>query len=248
MEIIGIISGKGGIGKSTIAKNLSIKISEENKVLLIDSDFGFRTLDLMLKEENAIYDIYDFSKNLDDFESINNVEDYENLDFICASQSKTIEDCNMEILKTKLEKFSGTYKYIIVDIPRDEKTIVKWSQIVNRFLIITDDSDVSLRLTDKIMFIFLKNKIIKELNIIFNKIRKPEDFNLEEKYEIFMGPNIKIISYIPFLLNLEIEDYDKFMDYMGDILLYIDTGNINIRESEKNNNEEKGFLKKIFGK
>ena len=112
----------------------------------------------MLNAEDSIYDLYDFANNSDDDMCINNIEDNENLDFICASQSKKVSDIDIDILKEKFENLSSDYKYILVDIPRDEESIVFWGEILDKFIVLTEDNPVSLRLTDKIMYIFLKNK------------------------------------------------------------------------------------------
>ena len=45
-DIIGLISGKGGVGKTTITACLGAALSEQGyRVLLCDGDFGLRDLD-----------------------------------------------------------------------------------------------------------------------------------------------------------------------------------------------------------
>ena len=60
-NIVLITSCKGGVGKSTVAANLSIFLASSGKrVLLIDCDLGMRCLDLILgMEDNVVYDLYD---------------------------------------------------------------------------------------------------------------------------------------------------------------------------------------------
>lgn len=244
MKKIGIISGKGGSGKSIIASSLAKELSKESNTLLIDSDLGFRTLDLMLNCENTIYDIYDFSMGIEDEMCINKVEDNEKLDFLCASQSKTVDDIDFSKIKDNLDTLSK-YEYVIVDIPRDEKTIVAWADIVDEFILITEDNDISLRLTDKIMYIFIKNKIRRPIKVVFNKVDSNKEFDLEKKYELFMGPNVKIISKIPKFYNIEEEDLEEFLLFIRDIVEVIKGNDIVFREKKV---EEKTFIQKLLGK
>lgn len=48
-EIITVTSGKGGVGKSSVVINLAISLKRRGrKVLVIDTDFGFSNIDVML--------------------------------------------------------------------------------------------------------------------------------------------------------------------------------------------------------
>jgi septum site-determining protein MinD len=60
-RVITITSGKGGVGKTTIAANLSVALAMEgHRVVVIDADVGLRNLDMMLGLENRIvYDLVD---------------------------------------------------------------------------------------------------------------------------------------------------------------------------------------------
>lgn len=56
-----IVSGKGGVGKSTITANMGYALAKKGKrVLLVDLDFGLNSLDLLLScKENIVFDIQD---------------------------------------------------------------------------------------------------------------------------------------------------------------------------------------------
>jgi septum site-determining protein MinD len=60
-RVITITSGKGGVGKTTIAANLSVALAMSgHRVVVIDADVGLRNLDMMLGLENRIvYDLVD---------------------------------------------------------------------------------------------------------------------------------------------------------------------------------------------
>lgn len=56
-----VTSGKGGVGKTSVAANLGIRLSRAGKrVCIIDADFGLNNLDVVTGVENlVIYDIAD---------------------------------------------------------------------------------------------------------------------------------------------------------------------------------------------
>ena len=60
-RIIMVTSCKGGVGKSTVSANLAIKLALDGwRTLLIDCDFGVRSLDLIMGlEDRIIFDITD---------------------------------------------------------------------------------------------------------------------------------------------------------------------------------------------
>jgi flagellar biosynthesis protein FlhG len=62
-EIITVTSGKGGVGKSSLALNMAISLSRRGRrTLLIDTDFGFSNIDVMLGVKTR-YDLLDVIKH-----------------------------------------------------------------------------------------------------------------------------------------------------------------------------------------
>ncbi len=60
-KVFGIVSGKGGVGKSTISVGLGLAFAQKgNSVLLVDMDEGLRCLDLLLGiESQTVFDLSD---------------------------------------------------------------------------------------------------------------------------------------------------------------------------------------------
>ena len=60
-KVLTITSGKGGVGKTTLAANLGIALAMQGqRVVIIDADVGLRNLDVMMGLENRIvYDLVD---------------------------------------------------------------------------------------------------------------------------------------------------------------------------------------------
>ncbi len=65
-RIFSIMSGKGGVGKSTLASSLACYYAGRNmKTVLIDGDIGLRCADLMLDvQDRVVYDLGDVKENL----------------------------------------------------------------------------------------------------------------------------------------------------------------------------------------
>jgi MinD-like ATPase involved in chromosome partitioning or flagellar assembly len=57
-HIYTVLSGKGGVGKSTLCANVAVSLSQQGKkVLLIDGDVSLRSLDMLLGlDEMVVYD------------------------------------------------------------------------------------------------------------------------------------------------------------------------------------------------
>lgn len=65
-EVIVITSGKGGVGKSTLASGLGVRLAGlGRRAVLIDMDMGLRSLDIMLGlEHKVVYDLADVADGM----------------------------------------------------------------------------------------------------------------------------------------------------------------------------------------
>ena len=77
-RVITVTSGKGGVGKTTLAANIGVALAQmEKKVLLIDLDIGLRNLDLVLGIQNIIvYDLIDVYEEKIDFVAMRVLKKY----------------------------------------------------------------------------------------------------------------------------------------------------------------------------
>jgi septum site-determining protein MinD len=118
-KVILIASGKGGVGKSTLAVNCGAALAARGKkVLLIDSDAGLRSLDLMLAvSDRVIYDISDVISGRCEPARAIIVTDCHNLHLMSASQTDFPEMVDISAIQTLYKGLSQYYDYVIVDSP-----------------------------------------------------------------------------------------------------------------------------------
>ncbi|MFA5527606.1 MAG: AAA family ATPase, partial [Peptostreptococcales bacterium] len=114
-EVITVVSGKGGVGKTTITSNIGIALSRlGNKVLVVDSDMGLRNLDLALgMENNIVYDMIDLLEGIcQKRQAIIRDKRYKNFYLMSSSQTRSnvVTPDKMKSLFSQLKK---DYDYII---------------------------------------------------------------------------------------------------------------------------------------
>lgn len=177
-NIIVVTSCKGGVGKSTIAANISVFLAHMGKkTLLIDCDLGIRCLDIILGLENSIvYDLYDIlvhgipvSKAVVDCGVDSKL-------FFCAAPYKYEPN-----EKFTVESFANTigeaveaenYEYVIIDTAADLRYSLNMAAaLANMALIIATHHPASIRGAERAGVLLdeinVKNKI-KEKRMIVN--------------------------------------------------------------------------------
>lgn len=113
-----VISGKGGVGKSTLTVGLARALCRRGKkVLLIDGDIGLRSLDLLLQVGvQAVFSWLDICENRCDTESAVLKEDA-NTPALLTAPASLPADFTAERFGALLQQFEDTYDFIFVDAP-----------------------------------------------------------------------------------------------------------------------------------
>lgn len=111
---IAVVSGKGGVGKSTLVCGLGLQLAKQGKkVLLIDADEGLSCLDIMLGvSENLLFNLCDvFLERCGVDDAICHSE--YGVDFIGAPSA--FGEIDGDKLKSLVDELKKKYEYIFID-------------------------------------------------------------------------------------------------------------------------------------
>ncbi len=115
-----IASGKGGVGKTTVAANVAAALSERHRVLVIDADLDLSNLDLAVGlRGNHIFDlqdVYNGACSLED--AILSVPGYPKLHALFAPLYREVSVPSLlRFVKKTAEGMRKRYDYIFIDCP-----------------------------------------------------------------------------------------------------------------------------------
>lgn len=201
-----ITSGKGGVGKSTVAAYLGVDLCKQgNKVLLIDMDEGLRSLDLMLDvSSHTLFDVSDIIKgNCNVNQAVIPVKQCQNLYLLPAPV--TVNSLNspkgMRVLCNKLSEF---FDFIIIDSPAGVgKGFNNAISGADNALVVVNADPVSVRDGAYVAKLLRENKI-KNIRLVINKIdidliKKGILYNIDE---IIDATTLQLIAAIPYDIEL----------------------------------------------
>lgn len=169
-----ITSGKGGVGKSTLASSLAIALSESgHSVLLVDTDIGLRCDDLMLDMQNSI--IYDFGDLMENPETENALQQhpvYRGLYLLSAPQMMTAGEVEKKRFRRMIGALKGRFDFVLLDSPAGVgRSLKNTLGCADETIVVCTMDDVSLRDAEKI------GQLLSEANeahpsVVFNKVDK----------------------------------------------------------------------------
>ena len=170
---IAIVSGKGGVGKTTIACGLGLSLAKSGySVCLVDLDVGLNNLDVLLGLENkVVYDLGDCIEGRCRIKQalIGDVN-FENL-YLLPSMRFTKTDISYSDIKSITDKLAGVFDYVIIDAPAGtginfEISVMACSQVI----VVVTPHVASLRDADKVIGL-VKGADIENISVVVNRIR-----------------------------------------------------------------------------
>ncbi len=158
-QVIMIASGKGGVGKSSLAAALSVSLATRgHRVLLIDADLGLRNLDLMLSlQDKVLFELSDCLQrrcSLD--EALVSHPRLATLSLIVGGQDAKPKDFSGKDLSRIMRTLKDRFDYLLIDCPAGiGRGIRNFIGLADKYLLVATPDEVCLRDTEKLGRIIL---------------------------------------------------------------------------------------------
>lgn len=173
-EIISVISGKGGTGKSTISAGIAVTLAQAGvKVLVVDLDVGLRALDIMLGLENSVvYDIGDLIAGRVNMEkAVVFHKSYSCLRLLSAPIS-VVDGFDIQRLIAIIQSCKSIYDYIILDLPAGLGLgVIMTKALADLGIVVTTTDPVTMRDARRICDAISRDSKV-QLKLIINRVSK----------------------------------------------------------------------------
>lgn len=200
-KIFTVISGKGGVGKSTFCVNTALTLGEKGyKILLIDGDISLRSLDLLLNlEENLVYDWSDIMCNRCNKNSA--VLCYDDNIHLLPAPLEMPDGLNEISFKELVNLFASDYDFIFIDSPAGVGELQQiYAKASNQCIVVATPDNISARSAYVTGNLLVKSGIKEEnIRLIINRfnekaIKKGNFLNIDEIIDITY---IRLLGVIP---------------------------------------------------
>ena len=197
-KVFGVVSGKGGVGKSTVSVGLGLSLAQSGrKVLLVDMDEGLRCLDLLLAvDKTVVFDLSDIIGGKDIGDALYESGIQKGLFLIPAPQK--IGDLDKEIFTSFVLAVKEMFDVVIFDFPAGiDIPIYKCLPTDTQFLTVAVPDPVSIRDASAISFELLESSINSRLIINRFKYKVKKKYRFKNIDDIIDSASLRLIGIVP---------------------------------------------------
>lgn len=203
---LSILSGKGGVGKTSIALNLAFGLYEMNQdTLLVDCDLGLANLDVMLgiSPEKSFQDILNLDSSIE--ESICRLEK-KGLDLIPAASGVTdilvLDEDRQRMVVEKMNGSVGNYNYLIMDLGAGiSPTVLSFARMTHHRILVITPEPTSLTDAYALIKVLYTRHEIKDFHVLVNMAESEDEAvagyeRLRAACERFLGLPIEYVGFV----------------------------------------------------
>ena len=147
-ELIAVLSGKGGTGKTTVCAGVSTALAEAgNRVLCIDCDIGLRNLDISLGlSDRGVLSFLDVCEGRYTLDQTAAHPLYPTLFFLTAPMNRTPEQIDENAFVQMLRQARDQFDYILLDAPAGiDAGFRRAAEAADRVILVTGPDPAAIR-------------------------------------------------------------------------------------------------------
>jgi septum site-determining protein MinD len=213
-RFIAIMSGKGGVGKTTIAANLGAALAElDNKVIMMDMDLAMPNLEIITGLKNPPVGLIDVLEGKLELERVTYKGRAGIMVIPPGIMLEGYSNENVEKIIKLLNNFPLKSDFVILDMPPGREAVEIFSNKIEALLVVNPDKAAVLDAVN--MKVLLEKKGVKILGIVLNRASKKDGAWIDE---IQGALEIPVISIIPenSIVKKSLDREECFVDAAAD--------------------------------
>jgi len=213
-SFIAIVSGKGGVGKTTIAANLGAALAElDNKVIIMDMDLAMPNLEIITGLKNPPVGLIDVMEGRLDLSRVTYKGHSGIMVIPPGIMLKGYSHEIVEKIRNLLNDFSLKSDFVILDMPPGREAVEIFSSKIEALLVVTPDKAAVLDAIN--MKVLLEKKGVNIFGTVLNRATKNDEAWIDEIEKVLEIPVIAIIPENSIVKkSLDREEY--FVDMAAD--------------------------------
>ena len=169
-----VTSGKGGVGKTTVAASVSAQLAQKGaRVLLCDADFGLNNVDVVTGVEGlVVYDVVDVIEGrCRAKQALVRHPDFPNLYVLTSSHAVPERYVSAQTFRLVIESLAPQFDFVFIDCPAGvDDGFHRAAACADEAMVVTTPHVSAIRDADKVITL-LKSYEYKDVSLVVNKVR-----------------------------------------------------------------------------